>query len=97
MITSTLVHRLVDEALKLDVDTMKTTELVLARINDCHEHVFQNELDRLRRGTDAKIEAQTLRHSVMHVNTHGGTAIVGGRFESGIEFETQKINHIHHE
>lgn len=46
---------LVDEVLPLDVPEMKAAETVLCRLNDKRGHVYDAELDRLRKAKDAKV------------------------------------------
>ena len=46
---------LVDTALSMEISVMQATELVLSRINDNRNHVFDEELDRLRKAKDAKV------------------------------------------
>ena len=46
---------LVDTALTMEIPVMRATEMVLSRINDNRDHVFDEDLDRLRQAEDAKV------------------------------------------
>lgn len=49
---------LVDVVLPMEVPVMEATEMVLCRLNDKRAHVFDAELDRLRKAKDAKVASE---------------------------------------
>ena len=46
---------LVDTALSMEIPVMQAAEMLLSRINDNREHVFDDDLERLRQAEDAKV------------------------------------------
>ncbi len=57
--TKIIASEVVDTALPMDVASMKVVEMLLSRINDKHAHVFDAELERLRKSKDAKVATET--------------------------------------
>lgn len=79
--------KIMDEVKSMDVSDMKAFELALSRANDKYGHCFQSQLDELRKSVDEKTRLQYLPSSI---NTQGGPAIMGGQFQTGVEFVAQK-------
>lgn len=79
--------KIMDEVKSMDVSDMKAFELALSRANDKNGHCFQSQLDKLRKTIDEKTSLQYLPSSI---NTQGGPAIMGGQFQTGVEFVAQK-------
>lgn len=46
---------IVDTALSMEIPVMQAAEMLLSRINDNREHVFDDDLERLRQAEDAKV------------------------------------------
>ena len=53
--TQLSAKEIVDTALSMEIPVMQAAEMLLSRINDNREHVFDDDLERLRQAEDAKV------------------------------------------
>ena len=82
------LDKIIEAASSLDIPEMKAIEIVLSRVNDNNGHQYQQQLDKIRTMVNEKVSMQYLPSTI---NTQGGAFVTGGHFQTGVEFNAQKL------
>lgn len=82
------LDKIIEAASSLDIPEMNAIEITLSRANDKNGHLYQQKLDEFRAMKDEKVSMQYLPSTI---NTQGGAFVTGGYFQTGVEFNAQKL------